>query len=567
MSKDPNTIKTSEHEINEITIESPKTTEPTDISQILADSHDNILPFHKVIVVFLALASSLFLSFIDQSGLTISLPFIAKELNAQETISWAGTSSLIGQTTFMILFGRFSDIFSRKYVIILSILILALADLSCGFATKSYQFYIFRSFAGIGNGGIMSLSMMITSDIISLEQRGVYQGIMGSFVGLGNIAGPFLSSGFININLENLKCWRYFYYLIAPLLIIDAVLLWVFVPFTHHKQDFTKQLKQIDSWGFLSSSVSIIFFLIPISGGGSTFNWSSPLVISFFIISFISLIVFIIIELNFAKLPMIPIYLFHTKPSLTFLFSHNFFFGISYFGMLYYIPYYLQLIRGYSSIDSSKFLLCLTIPTMISSFIGGYEVSRSKRYWYVIWTGYILWTIGICLLSLWNEHSSIVPIIASLIISGFGVGCIFQPTLIALQAHSFRKDRAVVITIRNMLRGLGGCVGLSVSSTILSNFYIKKLNSSEGFKLFTKSEILNLEREIYTKFSLDLYTSKQIEFLKRIYMESLKNVFYLWIACIIYCLFTNATVRDHGLESIDGEKKSDEETSSNQEKA
>lgn len=185
------------------------------LSQVLADSHDNILPKKKLLIVFGALASALFLSFVDQNGITIALPDIAEELDAQETVSWAGTSSLISQTVFMVLFGRFSDIFSRKYVLIASMVILSLSDLACALAQTPYQLYIFRGFSGIGNGGITSLSMMIVSDIVTLEERGKYQGILGSCVGLGNAIGPFLASAFIT----HTHSWRKFYFMLFPLVI------------------------------------------------------------------------------------------------------------------------------------------------------------------------------------------------------------------------------------------------------------------------------------------------------------------------------------------------------------
>ncbi|ODQ59512.1 hypothetical protein WICANDRAFT_83650 [Wickerhamomyces anomalus NRRL Y-366-8] len=515
------------------------------LSQVLADSHDNILPKKKLLIVFGALASALFLSFVDQNGITIALPDIAEELDAQETVSWAGTSSLISQTVFMVLFGRFSDIFSRKYVLIASMVILSLSDLACALAQTPYQLYIFRGFSGIGNGGITSLSMMIVSDIVTLEERGKYQGILGSCVGLGNAIGPFLASAFIT----HTHSWRKFYFMLFPLVISGCTFIVWLVPYTHHKQDMKKQFSQIDVLGFLSSSVTIIFLLIPISGGGSTYKWDSAFSIAFLCIGGVSFIVFLIVEKKFALLPMMPLHLFNTRVSLNFLFAQNFFFGICYFGMLYYIPFYLQSIRGFNTIDSSKYMLCMVFPQVFVSVISGQIISRHKHYWHVVWFGYTFWTVGMGLLLLWGTTTPISITIGALVVTGCGIGATFQPTLIAVQAQSYRKDRAIVISTRNVLRCFGGSVGLAVASTILSNFYNQKL-TNYGASYFSSEEVKSLKSQVFSIPSFDKYSLIQVQFLKNIYMESLKNVFYLWIGCIAFCLLSNATVRDTGLEPL-----------------
>lgn len=132
----------------------------------------NILPKRKLIIVFCGLAFSLLVAFIDQNSVGIALPTIGADLNAATTISWAGTSSLIANTVFQVLYGRISDILGRKVVFLTAVALLALGDLLCGFATSGPQLYVFRAISGVGTGGIMALAMMIVSDIVTLENRG-----------------------------------------------------------------------------------------------------------------------------------------------------------------------------------------------------------------------------------------------------------------------------------------------------------------------------------------------------------------------------------------------------------
>jgi MFS family permease len=149
--------------------------------------HDqmNLLPRKQLILVFFVLALTLLFMFFDQNGIGQLLPTIAKDLHAAETISWAGTSSLIGNTIFQVLYGRLSDIFGRKVVYLSAVGLLSFSTLMCGLSKNYIMLYVFRGLAGIAGGGITSLSMMIISDIVTLERRGKYQGILGSMVGIG----------------------------------------------------------------------------------------------------------------------------------------------------------------------------------------------------------------------------------------------------------------------------------------------------------------------------------------------------------------------------------------------
>lgn len=524
--------------------EEKKDSTSIDVAEVLADSHENLLSTRKLVMVFSGMALALLLSFVDQTSITILLPYMGEEFDAEDTISWAGTASLMSTTAFMVMFGRFADIFSRKYVLVAGMIILAVFDLACGLARNQYQLFVFRGFCGIGNGAITSLTMTIVSDVVTLQQRGKYQGILGSCVGIGNAIGPFLASAF----LSRTSSWRNLYYFMCPTIIAASLVIVWLVPYTRPDISLKEKLAKIDYLGFFFSSVAIIFILIPISGGGSYFKWSNPMVISFLVIGVVALGVFLVIEKKVAVLPMIPLKLFHTNYSLTILLLQNFFFGMAYYGNVFYYPYYFQMVRDKSVVNTSLFLLCLVLPQATTSVICGQVISRTGHYIFVVWYGYSCWLIGMCLLVLWGNHTNIGVVIISLIINGSGIGAIFQPTLVAAQAKSFKKDRAVVISTRNVLRSLGGAAGLAVGASILSNGYISFLKDSHG--LFTAEELLVLRSKIYTVL-FSQFSPEQVTYLRMAYMKGLKNVFYYWIGCMSVCLVSSVVIRDRGLKSLD----------------
>lgn len=369
--------------------------------------HDqmNILPIVQLLVVFAGLAVSLLITFVDQNGISVTLPTIAKDLNAENTISWAGTSSLIANTMFSVLYGRLSDIFGRKIVYLSALALLCIADLLCGLSQNAAMFYVFRGLAGIAGGGVGSLTMIIVSDIVTLENRGKYQGILGASLGLGNVIGPFIAGAFIMHST-----WRGLFWLISPLAACSMVVGFFLIPNNACKVGVRENVSKIDFYGIIASSIGIIFLLIPISGGGSYFQWNSAMVISMLVIGACSLVAFVFIEWKVASLPMLPgalqlvsfvnsrgadlwTVVFFKNKVLCALFLQSFLLGAVYQSYLYYLPLYYQNARGWSPIVSAAMTAPMVGCQALASIASGQYISRTKRYGEVIWAGFGLWTL------------------------------------------------------------------------------------------------------------------------------------------------------------------------------
>ncbi|KAL4974989.1 major facilitator superfamily domain-containing protein [Aspergillus desertorum] len=496
--------------------------------------HDqtNILPRSRLLIVFAGLAISLFISFVDQNGITVTLPTIAQDLNGKDTISWAGTSSLIANTMFSVLYGRLSDIFGRKIVYLCALALLCIADLLCGLSQNAAMFYVFRGLAGIAGGGISSLAMIIVSDIVTLEQRGKYQGILGASLGIANVVGPFIAAAFI------LRAtWRGFFWLLAPLAACSVVVGYFLIPNTAAKDNFRTNMRRIDYLGIIASSIGIIFLLIPISGGGSYFEWDSPMVISMLVIGGLSLSAFFFIEWKIAVLPMLPMEFFMNKVIVA-LFLQSFLLGAVYQAYLYYLPLYYQNARGWSPIVSAALTSPLVACQSVSSVLSGQYISRRKRYGEVIWFGFGMWTLGAGLTLLFKSttHPAVIAVIVA--ITGTGVGCTFQPTLVAFQAHCAKRQRAVVISDRNFFRCMGGACGLAVSGAVLQATLRSHLPA--GYEYLSDST-----------YSLPTQSSVPEAVWGGIvdaYIASSGAVFILQVPLIVVCFLACLCIRDHGLE-------------------
>lgn len=191
----------------------------------------------------------------------------------------------------------------------------------------------------------------------------------------------------------------------------------------------------------------------------------------------------------------------------------------------------------------------MTMPFVIGQSLfsigSGQYVSRTKRYGEIIWSGYTLWTLGCGLVLRFGRSTPKWQIVVSLIVEGAGVGFVFQPTLVAAQAHSLKRDRAVVISTRNFLRSLGGALGLAMSSAVFSNVLSSALDSlSIPLPASVKSSILESILKVPDLASLT--TAQQTDVLDS-YMKASKGVFYMWVPLIGTCLLLCFLIKDRGL--------------------
>ncbi|KAI8680482.1 MFS domain-containing protein [Fusarium keratoplasticum] len=496
--------------------------------------HDqiNILPKRQLISCLGIVSLAALLSFIDQNGIPIALPTVAADLDARDTISWAGTSSLLANTAFQMLYGRLSDIFGRKSIFITALLLLAIAQLVCGFSSGPAMFYVFRGLAGIGIGGITNLINIIISDVVTLDQRGKYQGIIGSMVGLGSVIGPFLAAAFISR-----ATWRWFFWTLAPIGVLTALLAYLYLPSRVPETTFKEGVKKIDYLGTLTLSTGTIFLLIPISGGGAYFPWDSPMVISMLAIGLVSMFLFVIVEWKVADLPMIPVTVYR-NPTIVLLLAQSFLLGFVYQSMIYYIPIYLQNARRFTLIKSAAVFVPLVGIQAVMSTLSGLWITRFKLYAVVIRFGFGIWTLGAGLALLYDRHISAGIIILGLLIIGVGVGCVFQPTLVAMQAHSTKARRAIIISSRNFNRCAGGACGLAVSAAVLQARLRVTLPAEYSYLAESTYSLPDLKGGIPPSV-MDAY------------MVGSHMVFILQVPLIGLCFLGSMFIRDRGLAAKD----------------
>ncbi|KAJ3331665.1 hypothetical protein HDU93_009575, partial [Gonapodya sp. JEL0774] len=272
------------------------------------------LPFKQLITVFVGCSLAIMLSFLDQTSgfpdttsvVSTALPRISTDLNAADEASWVGTAYLLTSTAFQTLWGRFSDIWGRKICLLVSLVIFLIGNILCGFAHSISQLVVFRALAGVGGGGILTLVMVVISDVVSLRDRGKYQGLIGVNIAISSVLGPYLGGLFADTPSIG---WRWCFYIAAPIGVVAFLMIYFLLPLKPVTGSFKAKMLQVDYIGTVLILVSTLLLLLPMNWGGTTYSWSSPIIVVMFCLAGVFVSVLVGVELwieRRGRLPIIP---------------------------------------------------------------------------------------------------------------------------------------------------------------------------------------------------------------------------------------------------------------------
>ncbi|CAE6483487.1 unnamed protein product [Rhizoctonia solani] len=434
------------------------------------------LPRRKIITIFLACASTEIVALLDEKGVAAALSIISSELVAGSKISWVASAYFLTSTACTPLYGRISDIYSRKNVLYTLMAVFFAGSLAASLAQTVVQLVVFRAITGIGGGGLILLGQLIVGDVVSVRERGKYQGILGAFVALSNGIGPLIGAAY-----SQKASWRWIFRMNMPLAVFASVCVYFFMPLKKVHGTAIDKLKKVDFVGSFLILIGTGAIILSLTWGGAEYPWTSAPVLVPLVLGCTIAITFIIWEWRFAELPLIPMYIFQNKMVTGAALTH-FINGYGMYVQIFYLPTFYQLAYGYSAIRSASLLLPVVLFQTLFSTLSGAVVSWKGRYRELLLSGWATWSIALGLFATLDASSSLGRQIGFGVFAGVGIGQTLQPSLVAVQAAVERKDMAVTTTARSFLHNLGGVVGLTISGSIinnvLSNHLVKVLGSS-----------------------------------------------------------------------------------------
>lgn len=378
-----------------------------------------------------------FLGAIDSTIIaTLSAP-IASEFKSLSLLSWLATAYLISNAACQPISGRLTDIFGRGPGLVFSNVLFAAGNLICGLARDQYVMILGRVVAGVGGGGLMSISTFLGSDLVPLRRRGVVQGIGNVCYGSGAMLGGIFG-GLINDHTE--MGWRLAFLIQVPPILVSAVAVAVLVK-VPPKQSDKSFLARIDFAGVFLTSSFLVLLLLGLNSGGSQVPWTHPLPLTTIPLSIVTFVGFIWWE-GRARQPIIPVKLLLERTVLGACFC-NMLCTMVVLSGLFYVPLYLQVL-GDSTTGAGLKILPSSVGVSMCSVGAGYVMKRTGRYVGLGIASLVTLILGIVLFTLQGRDSPLWLTGVAFFFVGGGYGAMLTITLLACIAAVDHSQQAVV---------------------------------------------------------------------------------------------------------------------------
>ncbi|MCU1513249.1 MAG: transporter [Microbacteriaceae bacterium] len=429
----------------------------------------------QVLEALSGLLLGMFVAILASTVVSTSLPRIISDLKGDQTAyTWVVTSTLLATTITTPIWGKLSDLFNRKLLIQLALVIFVLGSALAGFSQNTETLIVFRVFQGIGAGGLTALAQVIMADIISPRERGRYMGLFGGVMAVGTVGGPLIG-GLLTDSLG----WRWNFYVAVPFAIVAIILL----QRTLKLPKGVQRKASIDYLGiaFLASGVSLLLIWVSLAGQKGQFDWNSAT--SFWMVGgAAALLIATVIAEFFAKEPIIPLKMFK-NPTFTFSVIASISVGVAMFGTSVFLSQYMQLARGASPTQSGLLTLPMIVGLMGASIIIGQVISRTGKWKRYMVTGSILLTAGIYLMSTISYDTNYVLLSVYMLVLGAGVGMVMQNLVLVVQNVVAPREMGTATSSVAFFRSLGGTVGVSVMGSVLGSQVVGSLaNRSDDLK-------------------------------------------------------------------------------------
>lgn len=437
------------------------------------------LPF-RILVAFIALNLSIFLVALDTVIIPTALPTISQSFRIPDSLyAWTGSAYLLTNAASIPFWGKLSDIFGRKSVLLAANVVFLGGSIVCAVSISAPMLITGRSIQGLGGGGVVVLVHVCVSDLFSIRDRSFYMGMVGASWALASALGPVLGGVFA----QELK-WQWCFYINIPIVTFSIVVLYFTLDLRDPRTPLLQGLGHIDWLGTITIITATFLLLVGLQVGSGS-SYGRPLVISLIVIG-----AFIFIAFPFSQWwedkrdgsPIMPLRIFKDVSNLSAL-------GVCacdalvFNSVAYFVPLYFQIVLERTPTVTGILMLAVAVPLAIVSFASGHLIEKTGRFVEVLQAGLFLMTLGVGLLITLDASFDLGKIIGILVVIGLGFGPNFGAPLIALQTRIQECDIATGTAAFGFVRMVSGAIGLVLGQVVFQHW------ESSGFQTLVDSGI------------------------------------------------------------------------------
>ena len=413
---------------------------------------------HKQILrVIVGVLLCILLAAIDQTVVVPAVPAIAADLHGFGHLSWIVSAYLLTSTAATPIYGRLSDIWGRRALLLPAIALFVVASVLCAVSQTLWQLIAFRALQGIGGAGLMAMAQAAIADVVAPRERGKNQAYMAGTRGIARVAGPILG-GWITDDFS----WRWIFWINVPIGIAAYVL----------SSRALKLLKvhrmpaRIDYAGAALLTLCVASILLVMSWGGIEYAWGSPEVLALILVSALLLAALVVRELH-APDPMLPPRLFNNSVFTRGVIIASFA-SASMFGGTFLLPLFFQLLKGADAAASGTLIVPFLAANVVGAYTAGQLARKLGRVKVIVLVGLLLSVAGYALLAVLGNGSSHVVSVLDMLVVGFGLGITMPSVLVIVQNAAPRRDVGVATGTLLFLRSMGAALGSTLVGTLLA---------------------------------------------------------------------------------------------------
>ena len=410
-----------------------------------------------LVFVMVALLIAMLLAALDQTIFGTALPTIVGELSGVDQMLWVTTAYILAATIMMPVYGKLGDLFGHKRLFFSALALFLGGSVLGGIAKDMPMLIGARAVQGLGGGGLMILSMSIIADIVPPRRRGTYMGILGGAWAFSSVLGPILGGWFADS-----IGWRWAFWFNLPLGTLAVVMAAVFLKMPLQK----KARPRLDTLGIITMAVATTALILVTSWGGREYEWSSPVILGLIGGAVLLGGLFVWVERRAVE-PIIPLGLFRDR-NFNLVTIAGLFVSVAFFGVVVYIPTYLQMVTGLSATKAGLLLVPLSAGILPASLGSGALASRTGRYKWMPLLSLSLVGVSLYLLSTLTADTSLWLTCFYTFVHGLGMGISFQILVLIVQNSFPVADVGTATGAHSFFRQIGASFGSAAIGTLFT---------------------------------------------------------------------------------------------------